>query len=48
MRYVAAVLHEGIEDLTRRDNQYQDFNDYHEELEKLVRNYQAMAAAAAV
>jgi hypothetical protein len=48
MRYVAAVLHEGIEDLTRRDNQYQDFNDYHEELEKLVRNYQAMSAAAAV
>ena len=48
MRYVAAVLHEGIEDLIRRDGQYQGFNDYHEELEKLVRDYRAMLAAAAV
>ncbi len=48
MRYVAAVLHEGIEDLTKRDDQYQDFNDYHEELEKLLRDYRAMVAAAAV
>lgn len=48
MRYVAAVLHEGIEDLIRRDDQYQGFSDYHEELEKLVRDYRAMVAAAAV
>tara|TARA_B110001452_G_C15236049_1_gene427945 strand:+ start:1359 stop:3602 length:2244 start_codon:yes stop_codon:yes gene_type:complete len=41
MRYVAAVLHEGIEDLTRRDEQYQGFKDYHETLEQLIRSSSA-------
>ena len=41
MRYVVAVLHEGIEDLIKRDEKYQDYNDYHETLEKLIGSAEA-------